>query len=111
MSACSQCLQRQIRKPSPLKKNRRASPQFWQYIASGLIVHTENFIQRFQPDVTMLRPYRLVSTFSVSSSRKSLISKAFAPDNIFGRDRCTKTRMGYYDNTSLEEPTCRDTPR
>jgi len=23
----------------------------------------------------------------------------------------TKTRMGYYDNTSLEEPTCRDTPK
>ena len=50
-------------------------------------VHTENFIQRFQPNVTMLRPYRLVSMFSVSSSRQSLISKAFPPDNIFGRDR------------------------
>src|SRR6267143_976463 len=55
-------------------------------IRGYIVCASENFIQRFQPNVTMLRPYRLVSTVSVSSPRKSVISKEFAPDNIFGRD-------------------------
>ena len=62
-------------------------------------VHTENFIQRFQPNVTMLCPYLLVSTFSVSSSRKSLISKAFAPDDIFGRDTHSDLSYSYRSAT------------
>src|SRR5437016_5811272 len=51
-------------------------------------VHTDNFIQLFQPNVAMRYvPIAWLGTFSASSSRKSLISKAFAADDIFGRDR------------------------
>ncbi|PYU60252.1 MAG: hypothetical protein DMG55_11180 [Acidobacteria bacterium] len=51
-------------------------------------VHTDNFIQLFQPNVAMRYvPIAWLGTFSGSSSRKSLISKAFAADDIFGRDR------------------------
>ena len=51
------------------------------------MVHTDNFIQLFQPNVAMRYvPIAWLGTFSGSPSRKSLISKAFAADDIFGRD-------------------------
>ncbi len=61
------------------------SPGFKANLEEGLDCAYRKLHSAFQPNV-MLRPYRLVSTVSVSSSRKSLISKAFAPDSIFGRD-------------------------
>ncbi len=57
----------------------------------------------FSTQWTMLRPYRLVSTLSVSSSRKSLISKVLAPDNIFGRDK-QKTLWALALSSRLKAP-------
>jgi hypothetical protein len=62
-----------------------------QYICVPLIVHTENFIQRFLPNVTMLRPYRLVS-FSFIFSKVADFKSVRAGYNIFGRDRWSGIR-------------------